>query len=352
VAAPSTYNRLHNFAQDQATAPTDPLTGSKVDAELNAVKVTLDQLIANLGVLQRADTALANETVGLDQLKAEVSAGINPPTVWATTTQYVVRDTVFNSLKLYRCLESHVSGVFATDLAAEKWVLLADFTSAASAATVSFSNTTSGLTAISVQDAIDEIDGTVDAINFNGRTGGVTPAASDYDADQIDFDNATSGLTATNVQAAMDEISGIFASGTRMLFQQTAAPTGWTKVTAHNNKALRIVSGTVGSGGSTAFTSVFGARTILQANLPNITLNGTTNSNGAHTHTLTDLPGFFFTAAASGGGVSNGFFSGANASSTDSSGAHTHTFSVPLGGSGTAMNFAVQYVDVIIAEKD
>jgi len=35
---------------------------------------------------------------------------------------------------------------------------------------------------------------------------------------------------------------------------------------------------------------------------------------------------------------------------TSSNGAHTHT--VPLGGSGTALDFAVQYSDVIIATKD
>ena len=52
-----------------------------------------------------------------------------------------------------------------------------------------------------------------------------------------------------------------FAPGTAMLFAQTAAPTGWTKSTTHNDKALRVVSGTAGSGGSTAFTTVFASRT-------------------------------------------------------------------------------------------
>ena len=37
-----------------------------------------------------------------------------------------------------------------------------------------------------------------------------------------------------------------FPSGTKMLFQQTAAPTGWTKDTGSNDVALRVVSGTVG----------------------------------------------------------------------------------------------------------
>ncbi len=50
-----------------------------------------------------------------------------------------------------------------------------------------------------------------------------------------------------------------FAAGTKMLFRQTAAPTGWTKDTTHNDKALRVTTGTIGAGGATAFSSVFGA---------------------------------------------------------------------------------------------
>jgi hypothetical protein len=52
-----------------------------------------------------------------------------------------------------------------------------------------------------------------------------------------------------------------FPSGTVMLFVQTAAPTGWTKVTTHNDKALRVVSGTVSTGGTSAFSTAFAART-------------------------------------------------------------------------------------------
>src|SRR6056300_700275 len=48
-----------------------------------------------------------------------------------------------------------------------------------------------------------------------------------------------------------------FDSGTLMLFQQTTAPTGWTKQTTHDNKALRDVTGTASSGGSNTFSGVF-----------------------------------------------------------------------------------------------
>lgn len=81
-----------------------------------------------------------------------------------------------------------------------------------SAAEVPYSNATSGMSATNVQAALDENDARLDAIegetyvnSFNTRTGDVVPLASDYDADQIDYDNATSGLTATNVQDALDE---------------------------------------------------------------------------------------------------------------------------------------------------
>jgi hypothetical protein len=61
-------------------------------------------------------------------------------------------------------------------------------------------------------------------------------------------------------------LSGNFAvsakpidSGTKVVFNQTAAPTGWVKDTTHDDKALRVVSGTASNGGTQAFTSVFGS---------------------------------------------------------------------------------------------
>src|SRR5712671_6740374 len=62
------------------------------------------------------------------------------------------------------------------------------------------------------------------------------------------FAGPTSGGAATPtfraVVAADIPAAERFASGTRLLFQQTSAPTGWTKDTTHNDKALRVVSGT------------------------------------------------------------------------------------------------------------
>ena len=154
--------------------------------------------------------------------------------------------------------------------------------------------------------------------------------------------------TATPVSALEIASPGVFTgawaylpSGTAMLFVQTSAPTGWTKSTTHDNKALRVVSGTASSGGTTGFTSVFTSRTITVANMP------------SHTHTLTD-PGHAHTLPAGGSSA----IGGAQPTGSGPVAANPSTSTVTTGitiantGSGTAMDFAVQYVDVIIATKD
>lgn len=64
-----------------------------------------------------------------------------------------------------------------------------------SAGNVSYDNTTSGLTADDVQEAIDEVYAAI-------------PSVTTPDAEDISYDNTTSGLTASNVQAAIDELAG------------------------------------------------------------------------------------------------------------------------------------------------
>ena len=47
-------------------------------------------------------------------------------------------------------------------------------------------------------------------------------------------------------------------TGTVMIFAQASAPVGWSKLTSHNNKALRVVSGSGGGvGGNRGFTTAF-----------------------------------------------------------------------------------------------
>ena len=141
----------------------------------------------------------------------------------------------------------------------------------------------------------------------------------------------------TYVQSAI--ASAGVPSGTKQLFVQTAAPTGWTKDTTHNNKALRVVSGTAGSGGSDAFTTTFGS-------------SKTTES---HTLTIAEMPSHAHENEIyntnNGGGLAIETIGRANAAyirdatvmeNEGGGGAHSHNLS----------DFDLQYVDVIIATKD
>ena len=117
-----------------------------------------------------------------------------------------------------------------------------------------------------------------------------------------------------------------------------------------NTAAGVIASGTSAASGGGAETV-----TLAQANLPNVTLSisGTTSTNGAHTHTYDRATGTENTA--NGGNTARA--ANNTSTNTSSAGSHSHTVSgntSSLNGGVTqvAMDFAVQYVDVIIATKD
>jgi hypothetical protein len=80
-----------------------------------------------------------------------------------------------------------------------------------------------------------------------------------------------------------DAVGNLIPSGSKMLFYQASAPAGWTKLTADNNKTLRVVSGSGGgSGGTNSFTSAFSERGVpLTAHNHNGNISDQSNN---HTH--------------------------------------------------------------------
>jgi hypothetical protein len=188
-----------------------------------------------------------------------------------------------------------------------------------------------------------------------------------------EFDNTQGGLSVAGIISATSfrgdggSLTGVqpFPSGTLMLFQQTSAPTGWTKQTTHNDKALRVVTGAASSGGTTAFSSVMASRT------PGGSVSGS-NSGGSVNNTtlgLNEIPnhnhdGDGFETCRVRGGFDGAYqfgqpegntFQATYNNSRGGSAAHGHGFNNPSWSgsfSGTAMDFAVQYVDLIIASKN
>ena len=158
----------------------------------------------------------------------------------------------------------------------------------------------------------------------------------------------TSGTTLTfSDSTTMTTV--VFPTGTAMLFQQTAAPTGWTKSTSYNDYAIRIVNGTASTGGSTAFSTVFTNQT-PSINVSGLSAGATTLSTAqmpSHTHSngAVGNPG-----AAAGACPSYAIPAIGNTGSQGGGGSHTHSISGSA--SSSAVTLAVQYVDHIIATKN
>ena len=190
-------------------------------------------------------------------------------------------------------------------------------------------------------------------IGATGGTGGTGNAGSDGDKGQ----KGEIGVTGT-----------VFTSGTRMLFHQASAPTGWTKSTTNNDRALRVVSGTSGGnqGGDYSFSSRLNSTV-------------TTGNGSVSNHTLTDsqIPSHYHLAFRSGNhgqhrngspmtannypssgsgagnlyesyniGQSGSVSNVGRTSSVGSNSGHSHGFTNP------SFNLNVAYLDVIIAQKN
>jgi len=147
-------------------------------------------------------------------------------------------------------------------------------------------------------------------------------------------------LGSTNLTGC-NSIPDFIAAGSLMFFQSTTAPTGWTKQTTHNDKALRVVTGTATPGGTSSFSSIFTTRSLF-ATVGNTTLS--TPQIPSHSHTMILLTG---NDGGMGGGFNHSHSKGNTATGpTGGGGSHTHTFSA-----GVGLSFQVQYVDLIICSK-
>ena len=105
--------------------------------------------------------------------------------------------------------------------------------------TADFSNTLTAadLAADSV-DSSELVNGSIDTAHLSADCVDGTKIADDA----VDSEHYAAG----SIDAAHLHTNAVFASGVKMIFQQTAAPTGWTKVTGSgNDNALRLTTGTV-----------------------------------------------------------------------------------------------------------
>jgi hypothetical protein len=200
------------------------------------------------------------------------------------------------------------------------------------------------------------------------------------------FPNVSGEMVHTHTR--LNRAGNTVVPGTRVLFQQTTPPTGWVKITSDvNNRALRLVSGSVGSGGTNAFTTAFNSSRSTSATGLTTGSAGSHNHGGTNNHTLTvaQLPSHSHGQRTSQGTSANapaawhygaqdefGTSRWTNPGSqntindqgqvtTDSTGSgQGHSHSISNDGSHThnisshthTLNLNVQYLDVVLAEAD
>ena len=193
-------------------------------------------------------------------------------------------------------------------------------------------------------------------------------------------------VSATTFTGSGANLTGIeaFPSGTKQLFFQASAPTGWTQDTAAalGNAAIRVVVGSGGgTGGSDTFQTTFGSsRTLTTGAIP---VTGTVSGTvGGHTLSTPEIPGHTHARrfgqlnpnqlpapsapSATAVDANNNLRPGGQATqtfslNTDSAGgggSHTHPFTGSLTSTATADTplsipaMDIKFANVIVAAKD
>lgn len=126
MSQPTPYSPTADYSAD--IIPGD--TGNALDADFDAIALTLAQVRANLALIQRDDGLPANATIHPDSFTtaslALIASDWTPRGLWLTATVYAIGDVVEESGTSYVCAVAHTSGTFATDDTAGKWVQLSD----------------------------------------------------------------------------------------------------------------------------------------------------------------------------------------------------------------------------------
>jgi len=152
--------------------------------------------------------------------------------------------------------------------------------------------------------------------------------------------NYVNGVTSA-IQTQLNDAK--FTAGTVMLFGQATAPTGWTKLTTHNDKMIRVVSG--GTGGTAGGTD----SPILMNKVPSHTHDFTSDvESRSHTHQYTS-PDTGVASYAAGGTIA---IPGRTLGTPSANANQTHTHAGTTDANGSASNWAPKYYDIILCSKN
>jgi hypothetical protein len=363
---PATASNMNNVA----IGGTTPLAGTFTTLRVNST-ISLAGSTGTSGYLMQSNGVSAPTWVAQSTIAAGSATTATTATTATNANNVAIVDDVSTATSVYPVWANSTSGNQALETSSTK---------------LSFVPSTGALTATSLTptNAVGVAYGGTGATSTTAyavQCGGTTSTGAHQAVSGVGTAGQVLTSTGAGALPTWQTPAGGFAAGTVILFYQAAAPTGWTQVTTQNNKALRVVSGTGGgTGGSVAFTTAFASQTpsgtvstSISAVSGSVGISG--GSVGSYTLATADIPSHTHSSPSINVGlgcggatiVSNAACGAGTAlvsNATGGGGSHTHSFTAPTGSftfssgtasssfSGTAINLAVQYIDVIICSKN
>lgn len=305
----------------------------------SAVSSSVAQAATSANNAQTSAVTATNQAV-ISTTQAGIStsqAGIATTQASITTTQAGIAST--------KASEANTSAINAGNSASTATVKASEASSSVTLATTqagiattkaSEADTSAGIASTKASEAnvsaINAAQSASDALAVAGSFTLANRAEAEAGVDNVKY------LSSLRVkQAIQANVPPAFEAGTRLTFNQSTAPVGWTKDTtaALNDSIMRIVTGSVVGGGSTAFTTFNG-----QTSVGDTTLS--LDQTPSHSHSSNIV-------AAGNGGSPRNVYSTSNSPNTAQlptnaqGGGSSHTHSISNN---------IKYNDFIIAKKD
>lgn len=130
MSDPTAFTASYNFSGWQSVNPDTPLPGTQVDIQFAAIETSTTEIVAAIQDIRRSDGALANQSVGPDQLADSLVIGFTLRGAWSDATDYSAGDGVVYGTSFYKALTTHTSSVATRpDTDDATWVFLLTFES-------------------------------------------------------------------------------------------------------------------------------------------------------------------------------------------------------------------------------
>lgn len=158
-------------------------------------------------------------------------------------------------------------------------------------------------------------------------------------------DEAGNEVQLTSVGLPTDSFAG--GGVVTIAFYANTAPSGWTIITTLDNHMMRVVQGS--ETGSTGGVTGGSDSPILNNKVATHNHTASSNSTGAHTHTVGMDAGDIDDGFANKFDNAEGSITGTQTKTSSSNGSHSHTITV---NNNSGSNWTPQYASFIIASKD